>query len=111
MAETKSKKNNKNVEEIHEMIQEEYRKHGHVAYPYAILPFKLRRDSNLTPISKLIYAEIQTCLEECTNEYLQNALGISESEVKKSLKQLSERQHIKIEHVNKQRKIIVLGLP
>lgn len=84
---------------------------------YAILPAYVRYDNELSSTSKLIYAEITALCNEkgycwATNSYFKDMFCISDRQVQRILKQLCDKNYIKIiiERQTK-RKIFVLDTP
>ncbi|HHX16829.1 MAG TPA: helix-turn-helix domain-containing protein [Mollicutes bacterium] len=72
---------------------------------YAILPAVVRYDSDLTPGAKLLYAEISSLCNEkgycwATNRYFCELYSITDRTIRNLLKQLSNKNYIKIEHIS-----------
>jgi hypothetical protein len=67
----------------------------------ACLPSDVRYDSNLSPITKLIYAEIRALSTKhgfcyAKNEYFEKVFEIDKRTLQRALKQLSENDYIQI---------------
>ena len=79
---------------------------------YAVIPANVRYDKDLTPLTRLFYGEI-TCLCNkygyCTagNEYFMELYDISESSVKRAIRQLKNKNYITVENESRSRKIYI----
>lgn len=84
---------------------------------YAIIPAYVRYDKDLSSTSKLIYAEITALCNEkgycwATNKYFSDLFNISVRQVQNILKQLCDKNFIKIIIEKKtNRKIFVIDYP
>lgn len=80
---------------------------------YAIIPSKVRYDSSLTANAKLLYGEITALCNEkgycwASNSYFSNLYGVSDRSIQMLLKQLKDKNYIKIDIIDKQsRKIYI----
>lgn len=84
---------------------------------YAILPAYVRYDNELSSTAKLMYAEIIALCNDkgycwATNKYFSDMFKISDRQVQRTLKNLSNKKYIKIIiDKNTKRKIFVLDTP
>ncbi|MBQ4263233.1 MAG: helix-turn-helix domain-containing protein [Bacilli bacterium] len=84
---------------------------------YAILPAYVRYDNELSSTAKLMYAEITALCNDkgycwATNKYFSDMFKISDRQVQRTLKNLSNKKYIKIIiDKNTKRKIFVLDTP
>lgn len=84
---------------------------------YAIIPANVRYDKDLSPNAKLLYGEITSLCNEkgycwANNNYFMELYGLSERSIQGLLKQLNEKEYIKIIiEKNKYRKIYITDNP
>lgn len=84
---------------------------------YAIIPANVRYDKDLSPNAKLLYGEITSLCNEkgycwANNNYFMELYALSERSIQILLKQLSEKEYIKIViEKNKYRKIFITDNP
>ncbi|MBR1385382.1 MAG: helix-turn-helix domain-containing protein [Bacilli bacterium] len=80
---------------------------------YAVIPSIVRYDSDLTANAKLLYGEITALCNEkgycwASNSYFSKLYGVSDRSIQMLLKQLKDKEYIKIEIIDKQsRKIYI----
>ncbi len=80
---------------------------------YAIIPANVRYDSDISPNAKLLYGEITSLCNQkgycwATNEYFSKLYGVSDRTIRNLLKQLNDKNYIKIEiKDNQSRKIYI----
>lgn len=84
---------------------------------YAIIPANVRYDKDLSPNAKLLYGEITSLCNEkgfcwANNNYFMELYDLSERSIQILLKQLIQKEYIKIViEKNKYRKIFILDNP
>lgn len=85
---------------------------------YAILPASVRYDKDLSSTAKLLYCEITSLCNEkgycwATNKYFMELYSCSERTIQNLLKQLNNKNFIKIEFLdnNSKRKIFIIDTP
>lgn len=82
---------------------------------YAIIPAVVRYDKDLSSTAKLLYAEITALCNDkgfcwATNKYFSDLYEISDRQIQRILKQLCDKNYIKIIIENKvKRKIYILS--
>ena len=74
---------------------------------YAILPSNVRYDKDLTPFTKLIYAEINSLANKsgvcwANDKYFQDVFEVSRSTITRSVSQLRDKGYINITHLRKE---------
>lgn len=80
---------------------------------YAVIPAFVRYDEELSPNAKLLYAEITALTNGqgycwASNGYFSNLYSCSERQIRRILKQLSDKKYIQIEVKNgTERKIFI----
>ena len=80
---------------------------------YAIIPANVRYDTEISPNAKLLYGEITALCNQkgfcwATNEYFSKLYGVSERTIKTLIKQLNDKNYIKIELINNNRRKIYI---
>lgn len=70
---------------------------------YAILPARVRHDKDLSPIAKLLYAEITASLNTCgtckeDDHYFSTLLSTKTEDIQDSIFALHEKKYIDIAH-------------
>ena len=80
---------------------------------YAVIPADVRYDTDISPNAKLLYGEITSLCNQkgycwATNEYFSTLYSVSDRTIRNLLKQLQEKNYIKIEiKDNQSRKIYI----
>lgn len=69
---------------------------------YAVIPANVRYDKDISPNAKLLYGEITALCNQkgycwATNEYFSNLYGVSDRTIRNLLKQLNDKNYIRIE--------------
>lgn len=84
---------------------------------YAVIPAYVRYDKDLSSTAKLLYGEISSLCNEkgycwATNDYFANLYSISERQVQRMIKSLSDKKYIRVViDRNTKRKIYLLDTP
>ena len=81
---------------------------------YAIIPANVRYDNDISPNAKLLYGEITSLCNQkgycwATNEYFSSLYGVSDRTIRTLLKQLSDKEYIKIEIKDNHRRVIYIN--
>lgn len=80
---------------------------------YAIIPANVRYDSEISPNAKLLYGEITALCNQkgfcwATNEYFSKLYGVSDRTIRTLLKQLQDKNYIKINIINNTKRLIYI---
>ena len=83
---------------------------------YAVIPADVRYDEDLSSTAKLLYAEISALANSkgycfANNKYFEKIYHIDERTVQRILKQLSNKQYVRIENVNSKNRKIFISTP
>ena len=81
---------------------------------YAIIPANVRSDKEISPNAKLLYGEITSLCNQkgycwATNEYFSSLYGVSDRTIQNLIKQLSDKEYIKIELKDNHRRLIYIN--
>ncbi len=81
---------------------------------YAIIPANVRYDKEISPNAKLLYGEITSLCNQkgycwATNEYFSSLYGVSDRTIQNLIKQLSDKEYIKIELKDNHRRLIYIN--
>ena len=80
---------------------------------YAIIPANVRYDKDISPNAKLLFGEITSSCNQkgycwATNEYFSTLYNVSDRTIRTLLKQLQDKNYIKIEIINNTKRIIYI---
>lgn len=80
---------------------------------YAIIPANVRYDSDISPNAKLLFGEITSLCNQkgycwATNEYFSSLYDISDRTIRTLLKQLQDKNYIKIKILNNTKRLIYI---
>lgn len=80
---------------------------------YAIIPANVRYDSDISPNAKLLYGEITALCNQkgfcwATNEYFSTLYGVNDRTIQRIIKQLQDKNYIRIEIKDNHRRIIYI---
>lgn len=80
---------------------------------YAIIPANVRYDTDISPNAKLLYGEITALCNQkgfcwATNEYFSKLYGVSDRTIRTLLKQLQDKNYIKINIINNTKRLIYI---
>ena len=80
---------------------------------YAIIPANVRYDTEISPNAKLLYGEITALCNQkgfcwATNEYFSKLYGVSDRTIRTLLKQLQDKNYIKINIINNTKRLIYI---
>lgn len=81
---------------------------------YAVIPANVRYDTDIPPNAKLLYGEITSLCNQkgycwATNDYFSSLYGVSERTIQNLLKQLFDKNYIKIEIKDNHKRLIYLN--
>ena len=80
---------------------------------YAIIPANVRYDKDISPNAKLLYGEITSLCNQkgyywATNEYFSTLYGVSVRTIQNLLKQLENKNYIKLEIKDNTKRLIYI---
>ena len=80
---------------------------------YAVIPANVRYDSSISPNAKLLFGEITSLCNQkgycwATNDYFSSLYGVSDRTIRTLLKQLQDKNYIKIKILNNTKRLIYI---
>lgn len=80
---------------------------------YAIIPANVRYDKDISPNAKLLYGEITALCNQkgfcwASNQYFSNLYGVSDRTIRTLIKQLQDKNYIKVELKDNTKRIIYI---
>ena len=80
---------------------------------YAVIPASVRYDKDISPNAKLLFGEITSLCNQkgycwATNDYFSTLYGVSDRTIRTLLKQLQDKNYIKISIINNTKRLIYI---